>query len=147
MTMAAKDSTFLEAVRVKCSHFNVGSGGGVSSANGATLTPGAGAGDDYGGSDAVIGVTLSMTSATAFSYNIGRTSSLGFQGTLFSGTVSGLTDGVSGFGLYVAGTGDGSAANNLYANNLQVVPEPSTLLLITLGSLLTIGRLRARARR
>ena len=114
-------------------NFNVGGGASVSSPN-ATLNPGSGAGYNYGGSDAVINVTLSMTSSTQFFYNISRTSSLGNQGTLFSGTVSGLTDVVSGFGFYVAGTDAGGAAqNNLYINSLSVVPEPSTFALLGLG--------------
>jgi len=110
-------------------NFNVGGGGGVSSAN-ATLNPGTGAGYDYGGTDAVLDVTLAMTSSTSFSYDISRTSSAGFQGTLFSGTVTGLTDVVSGFGFYNIGTDNGDAQNNLYVNSLSVVPEPSTFALI-----------------
>ncbi|MFZ4683187.1 MAG: hypothetical protein ACOYMS_11835, partial [Terrimicrobiaceae bacterium] len=105
-------------------NFNVGTGASVSSSS-ATLNPGAGAGYNYGGNDAVIGVTLSVLSATQVSYDISRTSSQGFQGTLFSGTVSGLTENISGFAFYVAGTGAGIDQNNLYINNLSVVPEPS----------------------
>ncbi|MCX6969857.1 MAG: PEP-CTERM sorting domain-containing protein [Verrucomicrobia bacterium] len=113
-------------------NFNVGSGAGVSSSK--TLTPGTSVVYDYGGNNAVFNVTLTMTSSSAFSYDISRTSSLGTQGTLFSGNVSGLTQGPTGIGFYVAGTDAGGAAqNNLYVNSLSVVPEPSTFALLGLG--------------
>jgi len=115
-------------------NFNVGNGGAVSSAN-ATLTPGSGAGYNYGGSDAVLDFTLTMLSATSFSYDISRASGSGFQGTLFSGSVSGLTENISGFRFYVAGTDDGAAQNNLYFNNLSVIPEPSSQVLLGAGLL------------
>lgn len=114
-------------------NFNLGSGASVSSAN-ALLIPGSGAGYDNGGNDAVLNVNFEILSATSMSYQISRTSSMGFQGTLFSGTVAGLTEPLSGFRFYVSGTDDGSAQNNLYFNNLQVVPEPSASLLIALGA-------------
>lgn len=114
-------------------NFNVGGGGSVSSAN-ATLNAGSGSGYNYGGSDAVIDFTMTMLSAGSFSYDISRTSSNGFQGTLFSGTVSGLTDNLTGFRFYVSGTDPGGAAqNNLYLNNLSVIPEPSSLALLGAG--------------
>ncbi|GAB4174235.1 MAG: hypothetical protein Fur0032_13860 [Terrimicrobiaceae bacterium] len=116
-------------------NFNVGSGGSVSSAN-ATLTPGPGVGYDYGGNDAVIDVNVIIASATSFTFDISRTSSLGNQGTLFSGTVSGLTEGISGIRFYVSDTDAGGAPqNNLYFNNLSVVPEPSGVALLGLGAL------------
>lgn len=98
-------------------NFNVGSGASVSASGGATLTPGAGSGYNYGGSDAVINVSISVLTASSFSYTISRTSSLGFQGTLFSGTVSGLTELLSGFRFYISGTDNGAAENNLYINS------------------------------
>lgn len=113
-------------------NFNVGGGASVSSAN-ATLNPGSGQAYDYGGNNAVFNVTLSMTSSTQFSYNISRTSSQGNQGTLFSGNVTALTQAPSGFGFYVAGTTAGGAQNDLYANSLSVVPEPSTYALLAIG--------------
>lgn len=113
-------------------NFNVGGGGSVSSAN-ASLSAGSGLGYNYGGSDAVIDFTMTMLSASSFSYDISRTSSLGSQGTLFSGTVSGLTDNLTGFRFYVSGTDNGSAQNNLYLNNLSVIPEPSSLALLGAG--------------
>jgi hypothetical protein len=101
-------------------NFNVGGGGSVSSANGATLNPGVGAGYNYGGSNAVIMVTLEVLSPTSFSYNISRTSSEGFQGTLFGGTVTGLTNDLTGFRFYVSGTDNSASQNNLYINSLNV---------------------------
>ena len=115
-------------------NFNVGSGASVSSS--VTLTPITSVVYDYGGNDAVFDVTLSMTSASTFSYDISRTSSQGTQGTLFSGNVSGLTQGPTGFGFYVAGTDAGGAAqNNLYVNSLEVtsVPEPAAIALFGVG--------------
>lgn len=114
-------------------NFNVGGGASVSASSGATLNPGSGTGYNYGGNDAVINVTLGVTSSTQFSYNISRTSESGFQGTLFSGTVTGLTDALSGFRFYVSGTAAGIDQNNLYVNSLSVVPEPSTIALLGLG--------------
>ena len=117
-------------------NFNVDLGASVSAPSGATLNPGPGAGYNYGGNDAVLNVTVGVTSSTQFSYNISRTSSAGFQGTLFSGNVTGLTDALSGFGFYVSGTDAGGAAqNNLYVNSLSVVPEPGTLGMVGLGAL------------
>jgi hypothetical protein len=123
-------------------NFNILGGASVSSSN-TTLNPGSGAGYDYGGNDAVIEVAISVLSATQFGYQISRTSSQGIQGSLFSGTVSGLTDSLSGFAFYVAGTDSGAAQNNLYFNNLQVVPEPSVSLLAALGGIAWAFRRRA----
>ena len=115
-------------------NFNVGSGAGVSSSM--TLTPTISVVYDFGGNDAVFDITLSMTSASSFFYDISRTSSLGAQGTLFSGNVSGLTQGPTGIGFYVSGTDAGGAAqNNLYINSLSIVPEPSTYALLAIGLL------------
>lgn len=111
-------------------NFNVGSGGSVSSPN-ATLNPGPGAGYDYGGNDAVIDVLLLVTSATSLDYQINRTSSQGFQNTLFSGEVTNVTGTIDNFEFYISGT-DAGDQNNLYFNNLDVsvVPEPGTYALI-----------------
>lgn len=120
-------------------NFNVGSGGSVSSAN-AVLSPGTGAGYDYGGDDAVLDITITMTTTSSFAYQIARTSSLGNQGVLFSGNVTGLTESVSGFRLYNSGTDNGANQNNLYANNFTVVPEPATWALLGLGAMAWIVR-------
>lgn len=127
-------------------NFNVGGGAGVSSAN-ATLTPGLGAGYNYGGSDAVLNLSFTMTSASQLSYLISRTSSQGFQGTLFSGTVSGLAEAPSGFRLYNSGTDNGDNQNNLYANSLSVVPEPSTYALLGISAIGMAGYMIRRRRR
>lgn len=112
-------------------YFTVHNGATVGSS--ATLVAGPGAGYNYGGSDAVIDVTIAMTTGTSFSYAISRTSSSGFQGNLFTGNVSGLTTGIEAFNFYVNGTDNGASANNLYFNSLSVVPEPSTFALLGLG--------------
>jgi hypothetical protein len=126
-------------------NFNVGNGGSVSSANGAIIAAGSGSGYNYGGNDAVLDFTLTMLSATSFSYDISRASGSGFQGTLFSGSVSGLTQDISGFRFYVSGTDNGDAQNNLYFNNLSVIPEPSSQVLLGAGllALLILARRRA----
>lgn len=113
-------------------NFNVGGGGSVSSA-GATLNPGTGAGYNYGGNDAVLDVEIVMSTTTTFAYEIARTSSLGNQGVLFSGTVSGLIDNVTGFRFYNSGTDAGIDQNNLYVNSLEVIPEPTTFALLGAG--------------
>lgn len=113
-------------------NFNVGSGASVGASGGATLNPGSGAGYNYGGNDSVLDVTITMSSSS-FAYQIARTSSGGFQGTLFSGTVTGLTDNVTGFRFYVSGTDSGAAQNNLYVNSLEVIPEPTAFALLSAG--------------
>jgi hypothetical protein len=110
-------------------NFNVGSGGSVGSAN-ATLNPGAGAGYDYSGNNAVIDVLLLVTSASSLEYEISRTSELGFQGVLFSGSVTGITAAMDNFEFYINNTDNGDAQNNLYFNNLTVVPEPGSFALL-----------------
>jgi hypothetical protein len=107
-------------------NFNIGSGASVSSPN-ATLTAGAGAGYNYGGGDAMIDVVFQVITANEINYEISRSSSEGFQGVLFSGSVSGISGAIDNFEFYVSGTDGGDAANNLYFNSLQVgaVPEPS----------------------
>lgn len=113
-------------------NFNVGGGGNVSSPN-ATLNPGSGAGYDYGGNDAVIDLSLTLDTATQLSYNISRTSSQGFQGTLFSGQVTGLSAAPDNFEFYVSDTDSGIAQNNLYFNNLEIIPEPAAAMLFLSG--------------
>lgn len=112
-------------------NFNVGGGGNVSSPN-ATLNAGSGAGYDYGG-NAVIDLSLTLDTATQLSYNLSRTSSQGFQGTLFSGTVTGLSTAPDNFEFYISDTDNGGNQNNLYFNNLNVIPEPGAALLFLTG--------------
>lgn len=125
-------------------NFNLGSGASVSAGGGASLTAGPGAGYNYGGNDAVINVEIQIMSTSQFAYLIGRTSSQGNQGTLFSGTVQGLVDDISGFRFYVSGTDDGAAQNNLYINNLSVVPEPSAGVIAAAGLIPLLRRRRTR---
>lgn len=49
--------------------------------------------------------------------------------------MTGRTDSLSGFSFYVSGNASGVKQNNLYFNNLQIVPEPSASLLIALGGI------------
>ncbi|NBB80141.1 MAG: PEP-CTERM sorting domain-containing protein [Verrucomicrobia bacterium] len=117
-------------------NFNVGGGGAsVSSAN-ATLVPETSVAYDYGGNDAVIDVVMVVKSASEIDYQISRASAQGVQGTLFSGSVTGITASIDNFEFYISDTDAGGApANNLYFNNLAVstVPEPSGFALF-LGS-------------
>lgn len=129
-------------------NFNVGGGAQVSAGTGLTLNAGAGLGYDYGGASA-IGVSLTFTDATTLTYSVNRTSPQGNQGILFSGTVTGALAAPDAFRFYASGTdAGGAAANNLYANSLSVVPEPSTYALLTLGALALGGyAVRRRARK
>jgi hypothetical protein len=126
-------------------NFNVGGGAQVGAGTGLTLNAGAGLGYDYGGA-AVLGLSLTYTDATTLTYSVSRTSPQGFQGILFSGTVTGAFAAPDALRLYVSGTdGGGAPENNLYANSLSVVPEPSTYALLTLSAL-ALGGYAARRR-
>ena len=127
-------------------NFNVGGGAQITAGSGLTLNAGSGLGYNYGGPSA-LGITLTYTDATTLTYSISRSSTQGNQGVLFSGTVTGSFSAPDAFRLYVSGTDAGGAPeNNLYANNLSVVPEPSTYALLTLGAL-ALGGYAARRRR
>jgi len=81
---------------------------------------------DYGGA-AVLDVQLNLVSTGSIAYQIARTSPQGIQGTLFQGTVSGISSSLpSMLRLYVANTDAGGASqNNLFFNSIEVaVPEP-----------------------
>jgi len=109
--------------------FNVGSGGAINTgftnnADAATY--------DYGG-PAAIHVSVTRDSSTQYSYLIRRASSQGTQGTLFSGTITGVSGTPDNLEFYNTGTDDGAQANNLYFNNLGIVPEPGAALLTLLG--------------
>ncbi|NDB36184.1 MAG: PEP-CTERM sorting domain-containing protein, partial [Flavobacteriia bacterium] len=124
-------------------NFNVGSGAGISVGDGLTLTPGLGGGYDYGG-DATISLSIKYQDSDKLSYSVSRSSSQGIQGVLFQGLVTGTFAAPDNFRLYVSGTDDANAANNFYANNLLIIPEPSTPLLMGLGlaGLLALRRTR-----
>jgi hypothetical protein len=125
-------------------NFNVGGGAQVNAGAGLTLNAGAGLGYNYGGASS-LGLSLTYTDASTLTYSVSRTSPLGNQGVLFSGTVTGAFAAPNAFRFYVSGTDDGAAENNLYANSLSVVPEPSTYALLTLSAL-AIGGYAARRR-
>jgi hypothetical protein len=115
----------------------------VSSDN-ATIDPGTGLGYDYGGNDVMIEAVLEVISLSSINYQISRTSSVGHQGILFSGTVTGIVGSIDNFQLYNTGT-NGGDQNNLYFNNLLVVPEPDAYaLLASLSALLFVMTRRRR---
>lgn len=80
---------------------------------------------DYGGPSA-LDVELSLTAADQLAYTITRTSTQGIQGTLYQGTISSIVSPPASLKFYISGTdAGGNAANNLYFNSVEVVPEPS----------------------
>ena len=124
-------------------NFNVGGGASVSSDN-ATIIPGAGLGYDYGGNDVMIEAVPEVISSSSINYQISRTSSLGYQGILFSGTVTGIVGSIDNFQFYNTGS-NGGDQNNLYFNNLKVVPEPHAYaVLASLSALLFVMTRRRR---
>ena len=100
---------------------------------------------DYGG-DALINAVVQITSSNSLSYEISRTSNLGIQGILYSGTITDINVSIDNVEFYVSGTDDGSAQNNLYFNSLQVteVPEPAHISFILLFSAMVLTLLRRR---
>ena len=71
----------------------------------------------------MIEAVLEVISSSSINYKISRTSSSGYQGILFSGTVTGIVGSIDNFQFYNTGS-NGGDQNNLYFNNLKVVPEP-----------------------
>ncbi len=91
-------------------------------------------------STAVFNLSFTQTTAGSGTYSVlysgnGQTYSNGFTGL------------ASGFKLYNSGTDNGDNANNLYFNNLSIVPEPSTYALLAgpvlLGAWFFVRRRRA----
>ena len=80
-------------------------------------------------STAVFSLALTQTSLTTGTYSVF------YSGTslFYNGGYTGLA---SGFKLYNSGTDSGVNENNLYFNNLAIVPEPSSLALIAGPALL-----------
>lgn len=102
--------------------FNLNIGGDDYTINGSSI------GATYS-STAIFNVSLTQTSLTSGAYSVL------YNATTYNGSFTGLA---SGFKLYNSGTnggGDG-AADNLYFNNLSIVPEPSSLALIAGPALL-----------
>jgi hypothetical protein len=126
-------------------NFNLGGGASVSSAS-ATLVPDTSVAYNYGGNDAVLDILLVVKSASEIDYQISRASEQGVQGTLFSGSVTGIAASIDNFEFYISDTdAGGSPQNNLYFNNLEVsvVPEPSAFaLLLGSAALLCVTRRR-----
>ena len=75
--------------------------------------------------NSVFSVRAEQLTAESFQVQVSRGGS-----TLY--TSSSITGALNGFKLYVGET-DGGDPNNLFANNLQIIPEPSTPLLMGLG--------------
>lgn len=113
-------------------NFNLGGGASVSSSS-ATLVADTAVAYDYGGNDAVLDILLVVKSASEIDYQISRASSQGIQGTLFTGSVTGIAASIDNFEFYISDTdAGGSPQNNLYFNNLEVsvVPEPNSYALL-----------------
>lgn len=101
---------------------------------------------DYGGNDAVIDVVIQVIDVSSLSYQISRTSSQGAQGTLFSGTITGITAAIDNVKFYNSDT-IGGDQNNLYFNSLNVtnVPEPAhSVLALAIVALIAAGISRRR---
>jgi hypothetical protein len=100
--------------------FNLNVGGDDYTINGSSLSLAYSA-------TAVFDLSFTQTTLTSGTYSV----SIGSND--FTNSYTGLA---SGFKLYNSGTDDGSAANNLYFNNLAIVPEPSSLALLAGPALL-----------
>lgn len=112
--------------------FNLNVGGNDYQINGLSI------GADYS-STAVFSLSLTQTTLGGGTYSVFYSG----NGQTYSDSFTGLA---SGFKLYNSGTDNGDAANNLYFNNLAIVPEPSSLILLS-GPALLGGWLVARRRR
>ncbi len=97
-------------------------------------------------SDSVFFLSYLQQKATAAQLTLTRTSATGGTAATNSFTETLTTSGLSSFTLYNSNTGDGSSQNNLFFNNMQVVPEPSICVLAALGgTALTIMRRRRKS--
>ncbi len=85
-------------------------------------------------------ISLAQTSAGAGTWTITRS---GGVSDLDTGTYTGAGASIKLFESQT--TGSGAAEDNLFANNLSIVPEPSTVALLALSSLGMIQMLRRRA--
>jgi hypothetical protein len=85
----------------------------------------------------IFNLTASQTSATSIDISLTRGSDN------YTTTISN-TGALSGFRLYVGSTDATGNLNNLYFNNLSVVPEPSTYALLGLGAASVLWRIRRR---
>jgi hypothetical protein len=110
-------------------NFNVG--GDVYSAGGGDL------GWAYS-QESVFSLTATQLTSTSVGISLVRGSDT------YTSTVASAS-GLSGFRAYVGSTDADSDLNNLFINNMQAVPEPSTYALLTLGAL-ALGGYAARRR-
>ena len=96
--------------------------------------------------DSVFTLSFTRTTGTMFDISIVRMSNAGGTETFLSQSFD-LGASVNNFRLYNSGTGSGVSANNLYFNNLQIIPEPSTYSLFAgpalLGAFMFIRRRRS----
>ena len=88
--------------------------------------------------DSVFSLTATQVSLTSIGISLVRGSDTYSTNVTSAG-------GLSGFRAYVGSTEDGSDGNNLFMNNMQAVPEPSTYAMLTLGAL-ALGGYAARRR-
>jgi hypothetical protein len=88
--------------------------------------------------DSVFSLTATQLSLTSVGISLVRGSDT------YASTVASAS-GLSGFRAYVGSTEAGDDLNNLFINNMEVVPEPSTYALLTLGAL-ALGGYAARRR-
>lgn len=108
-------------------NFNVGSDDYT--ANGTSI------GSTYA-SDSVFSLSFDQDSATGGTWSITRS---GGVSDFDTGSYTGVAE---NFKLYNSNTDSNADANNLFANNLTIVPEPSAALLGAIGSLLLLRRRR-----
>jgi hypothetical protein len=96
-------------------------------------------GDTYSPGGAPLSISVAPYAANSvFSIRANQLTSSTFEVLVSRGgsnlyTSAAIDGAVNGFKLYIGETTGGGDANNLLANNLQIIPEPSTPLLMGLG--------------